>query len=260
MNYKNDFLHVALLASKLSGEYLLSKFQKIKKISNKTRNDIVTEVDVNSEKLILNIIGKKFPAHNILSEEIGEKNKSNSEYLWVIDPLDATVNYVAGIPLFSVSIGLIKSGMPILGVVFAPYLNELFYASAGDGAFLNNKKITVSKISELSKSIVNVGLSAHYNKRQIKDTWRINQAITPKLRGIRMFESGALTSCYVACGRLEGKISIKTDPFGNAASTVIIQEANGLVSDFENKPWSLNMKDMICSNSLIHNKIIKIVK
>jgi myo-inositol-1(or 4)-monophosphatase len=259
MSNYNQHLAVALKAAKISGSFLLSKFGKIKTISSKTRNDILTEADLKSEKIILGMIGQKFPGHNILSEEIGRKNDFKSEYLWVIDPLDATVNYVSGIPLFSVSIGLIKSGKPILGVVFAPYLKELFYAVAGGGSFLNKFKIHVSKISELSSSVVNVGLSAHYSKPLIKRTWKINQIITPELRGIRMLESGALTSCYVACGRFDGKISIKTDPFGNAASTVIIQEAGGIVTDFQNQPWSISMKEMVCSNGLIHKKLLACV-
>jgi len=249
-------LEVGFEAAKKSGEFLMSKYGKIKKISSKERKDILTEVDLGSEKIILDIIKNKFSNHNILSEEIGEIKNSDSEYLWIIDPLDATVNYTAGLPLFSVSIGLVKNKIPFFGIVYAPYLNELFYAIKGQKAFLNNSKIAVSKNKNLSESVINIGLSAHYNDDQIKKTWSICNKITPKLRGIRAFESGALTSAYVACGRLDGKISIKTDPFGNAASTIIIEEAGGKVTDSDNRSWSTEMIDMICSNGIIHQDIL----
>lgn len=255
-NY-SQFLEIARLAANEAGEFLMSKYGKVVNISNKEARDIVTEVDLGSEQIILNTLKINFPNHSIFSEEIGRINKSNNEYLWIIDPLDATVNYSSGIPLFSVSISLIKNNKPIIGVVFAPYLNETFYAALGTGSFLNDIKIKVSECDDLARSIVNIGLSAHYNNEQIKKTWQICNNITPKLRGIRAFESGALTSCYVACGRLDGKISIKTDPFGNAASTLIIQEAGGKVTDFNYNEWSVAMKDMICSNGLIHDQLLK---
>lgn len=254
------FLDLGFKAAKRAGNFLMSKYGKVKSVSSKERKDILTEVDLGSEKIILEFIRKYFPDHNILSEEVGLFKRSNSDYLWIIDPLDATVNYVSSLPFFSVSIGLVKAHQPIMGIVFAPYLDELFFAVVNKGAYLNDSKITVSKNNELSNCVINIGLSAHFNEQQIKKVLDISHKITPELRGIRMLESGTLTSCYVACSRLDGKISIKTNPFGNAASTVIVQEAKGSVTDFNNQSWSVNMKDMIVSNVLIHQDLLRVIK
>ncbi|MDP2736764.1 MAG: inositol monophosphatase family protein [bacterium] len=255
MENTSKFLEVGILAARQAGDFLMSKYGSVKNVASKERTDIVTEADLGSEEIILKILKENFPDHNIFSEEVGRLDNKNSKYQWIVDPLDATVNYASGLPLFSVSIGLVKNNTPIVGVVFAPYLSEMFFATVGKGAFLNDSAILVSKNNELNNSVINIGLSAHYNDEQIQKTWKICNNITAKLRGIRAFESGALTSCYVACGRLDGKISVKTDPFGNAASTIIIQEAKGRVSDFSDKNWSVDMKDMICSNNLIHEKV-----
>lgn len=251
-------LKFAIELAKHSGKILDSSFGKVKVTNRKERKDIVTEMDLKSEKYILKEIQKKFPSHTILSEEKGKLEK-NSEYSWIIDPLDGTVNYTSGLPLYSVSIGLVHKGKPFLGVVYAPYLNELFYAQRGKGAYLNGKKISPSKVTELENAVIQIGFSAHYSEELLKKNWLIAQKLTAQVRGIRAWDSGALTSCYIACGRFDGKISIKTDPFGNAASTVIIEEAGGVVSDFEGKKWNENMKTMICSNKKINKQIKDLV-
>ncbi|MFA6295856.1 MAG: inositol monophosphatase [Patescibacteria group bacterium] len=247
-----------LKALKSAGKKLNENFLKNQTFKLKTRNDIVTENDFLSEKIIIKIIKDNFPKHQILSEEIGTVGLKN-DYLWIIDPLDATINFAAKIPLYSVSIALIYKNKIEIGGVFCPSLNELFFAQKNKGAYLNNKKIKVSKNNNLSSSLINIGFSAHYSKNQFNNNCNIIKKIAPKIRGLRAFESGALTSCYVACGKLDGKISIKTDPFGNAASTLIIEEAGGKVTDFSNKNWSRNMKTMICSNKILHNKLINFV-
>jgi len=229
-------------------------FAKPRKVNYKYYKDIVTDVDVAVEKKLISLIHKKFPDHSILSEEIGliERNK---EYLWVIDPLDGTVNYTAGIPLFSVSICLVRRGKPYSGVVYAPYLKEYFYGEKGKGAFLNNRKIKPSTTSDLSQAVIHVAMSAHYSPELIEKNWKLLNKLSHRVRGLRMLDSGALTSCYVACGRLDGKFSIKTDPFGNAASAVIIEEAGGRVTDFKGGSWNVKMKDMLCSNQRLYKKL-----
>ena len=246
-------------AVKKAGKYVEKYFNKKHKVKSKSRNDIVTQTDINSEKIIISEIKKKYPDHQILSEEVGRIGGKN-DYLWIIDPVDATINFASGIPLYSVSIGLLHKGEIEYAVVYAPSLNEMFYAQKNKGAFLNNKKIKASKEKKLKSTIINIGTSAHYSKKQIKNNFQIANKIMPEIRGLRAFESGALTSCYIACGRLDGKVSIKTDPFGNAASTLIIEEAGGKVTDFSGNNWSEKMKTMICSNKLIHNQLMEYTK
>lgn len=249
---------ILIQALKSSGKILGKNFLKTQSIKSKTRNDIVTKNDILSEKIIIKIIHNNFPKHQILSEEIGLVGPK-SDYLWIVDPLDATVNFSARIPLYSVSIALIYKNRIEMGGVFCPTMKELFFAQRNKGAFLNNRKIKVSKTNILSDSLINIGFSAHYSRQQINNNSEIIKNLAPKIRGLRAFESGALTSCYIACGKLDGKISIKTDPFGNAASTLIIEEAGGKVTDFFNKFWSKNMKTMVCSNMLLHDKLLKFI-
>lgn len=243
-----------------AGSLLMRNFLRPRVVSNKTYRDIVTNVDLLVERMIIKRIKSAYPSHSILSEETGLIKGQSSEYLWVIDPLDGTVNFTAGIPLFSVSIGLIYKGRPVKGVVYAPYLKELFGAEKGKGAYLNSKKIKPSSNDKLANAIVHVALSAHYSKKLIEKNWLIVKKLPGRVRGVRMLDSGALTSCYVACGRIDGKFSIKTDPFGNAASTLIIEEAGGVVTDFKGRKWNVNMKDMICSNKLLYRKFCSFIK
>lgn len=227
-------------------------------IKSKFRNDIVTNVDRLSEKHLVKSIKKYFPKHGIYSEEIGWIGKGK-EYNWVIDPLDGTINFAAGLPLFSVSLGLLKNNAPFLGVVYAPKLNELFYARKGSGAYLNSKKIHVSSKRRLSDSIIEISYSAHYSSRLINRVLSLSKRVGPLCRGVRSLESGALSSCYVACGRLEGKFSFKSDLFGNTASAVIIQEAGGTVSDFKNRPWNILAGTRIASNGRLHKNFLEFV-
>ena len=241
------------------GQMLIKNFGRIQVCERKTGRDIVTDIDRKVENKIIQSIRKNYPDHSIYSEET-DKIIGRSEYLWIIDPLDGTVNYTSGIPLFCVSIGLVHRDQCLYGAVYAPYLREFFYAEKNRGAYFNHRKIFVSKTKKLEDSIIHVGLSPHYSPALIRKNWQIIQPLSHKVRGLRMFESGPLTSCYVACGRIDGKISIKTDAFGNAASSLIVEEAGGMVTDFQGQPWRAEMKDMICSNKFIYHRIKKLVQ
>lgn len=242
-----------------AGTVLMRHYGKTHVQSRKERRDIVTDVDVESERVIVSAIRKKYPHHSILSEEVGMVGK-NEEHRWIVDPLDGTVNYTSALPLFSVSIAYVHNNVPTIGVVFAPYLDEFFYAERGKGASLNGKRIQPSATTTLGDALIHVGLSAHYSPQHIRRNWAIMKRLSGVVRGLRMLESGALASCYVACGRLDGKVSIKTDPFGNAASTVIAEEAGGVVCDFDGHPWSPNMRTMICSTRSLSGTLRRLVR
>ncbi|NQS96987.1 MAG: inositol monophosphatase [candidate division Zixibacteria bacterium] len=255
----NIYLNAGLEAAKEAGEFLMSKFGKVESVSSKDRNDILTEADLGAEEIILRRLKVQFPEHCFFSEEAGYEGYAHSDYLWIIDPLDGTVNYTAGLELFSVSIGLAHKGQAVMGIVYAPLQGEMYSAVAGEGAFLNNTRISVSQNDILSDSIINIGLSCHYNNEQFNLSLMICDRTAKLTRGVRIFESGALTACYIACGRMDGKISVKTDPFSNTSGTVIIQEAGGKVSDFEGRGWSMAMKNIVCSNRAVHREIMEAV-
>ena len=177
----------------------------------------------------------------------------------MVDPLDGTVNFTSGIPLYSVSIGLLVNGRPVLGVVHAPAMKETFFAEVKKGAFLNNNKISVSKTNRLTEAVISGGVAPHFKKSQMEKAITLLSDIVPYVRGVRIFESGALIKCYVACGRVDAHLGVKTDPFGSAASKVIIEEAGGVISDFHGKSWSLEMRTLACSNKKLHAKILSFV-
>lgn len=245
-----QFLHNLV---KESGDLILQSLGKNTVVRAKEYRDIVTDVDVRIEKKIVRAIKKRYPSHAILAEESDNNMETvkKSEYIWVIDPVDGTVNFASGIPLVSVVIGLLHRGVRTFGISYAPYLNELFFAERGKGSYLNGKRIHPSQ-KKLSESLVNVSFSASFSPALVRSSSKINQRFALKSRGIRILESGALTSCYVACGRLGAKISYKTVAFDNAPSSLIVEEAGGVVTDFQGRAWNLGMKNMICSSQALY--------
>jgi len=254
----DDFKKIAVSAAQKAGKILIANFRKKIKVFLKDRSDIVTNIDKKCEKEIISLIRKRFPLHSFFSEEV-KKTGPKSDYLWIIDPLDGTVNYTAGQPLFSVSLCLLYKEKPLLGVVYVPCFNELFIGIKNKGAFLNNKRISVSKNKNLKNSIIYFTLSTHYSKKLINQTLGVCKKIAPYVRGVRVYESGALSHCYLASGRLDGKISVETDPFSSAAGVLIVQEAGGKITDFSGKSWDINKKSLVCSNGKIHQKLLSII-
>ncbi|MBI5048126.1 MAG: inositol monophosphatase [Deltaproteobacteria bacterium] len=254
----NKFKKTAMNAAKKAGLLLKKNIDKVHHIEFKGVIDIVTEMDKKAEDLIIKIIKHEFPEHGILTEENREQ-KTDSEYRWIIDPLDGTTNYSHGFPIFCVSIALEKRGAVVMGVVYNPMLNELFTAGIGQGAHLNNKKIKVSGIGELSKSLLATGFP--YDVRtspQNNIAHFANFAV--RAQAIRRAGSAALDMCYVACGRFDGFWELKLKPWDTAAATLIIKEAGGTVTDFAGKPFSLYTGETLASNGLIHNEMIKVLK
>ncbi|MBI5327923.1 MAG: inositol monophosphatase [Deltaproteobacteria bacterium] len=254
----NKFKKTAINAAKKTGLLLKKNIGKAHHIEFKGAIDIVTEMDKRAEELIIKIIKHEFPEHGILTEESPEQ-KTDSEYRWIIDPLDGTTNYSHGFPVFCVSIALEKRGEIILGVVYNPMLNELFTARIGQGAYLNNKKIKISNIGELSRSLLATGFP--YDVRtspQNNITHFANFAV--RAQAIRRAGSAALDMCYVACGRFDGFWELKLKPWDTAAATLIIKEAGGTATDFGGKPFSLYTGETLASNGLIHNEMIKVLQ
>lgn len=242
---QSNLLKFAIKLAKESGQILLraQKTAKIKKY--KKQGDYALDSDYKSEQHIMKKITEKYPEHDILTEETGHHHK-DSEYLWIIDPLEGTLNYARHLPIWAVNIGLFHKGQPHTGVIYSPTTNELFYAQKGKGAYLNGKKIHVNKDTNLLKSFF-AGPSHHIAQIPLSN----------KL--IRNIGCAGIELAYVACGRFTARIKLHgNDPYGYGAGSIIILEAGGKITDSEGKPWNLRSDGAIASNGKIHNKILNL--
>lgn len=250
-------LPLAIQAAKQAGLLLKKNFKKHHTIKVKDPHEIVSEMDARAERKIISLIKKHFPSHSILSEEAGE-TKKQSEYEWVIDPLDGTTNYTVRNPFFDVSIALLKNNQPLVGVVYAPMTADLFSAEKGRGAFLNGKRINVSTKTNLKKALV---VFCHGNTpADIKRITKIFSVVKPKVRDFNRMRAGALELALVAVGHLEAYVSPGTHLWDVAAGMLLIQEAGGKVTNFQNKTFQTKDYNFIASNGKIHNKLLRFIK
>lgn len=252
-------LELAKKAASEAGNKLLSLQGKKHRFKEKKRlGDFATEADLAAEEIILKRLKREFPKHNFISEEMGEIDKG-SEYTWIIDPLDGTIAFTAGLDNFGTSIGLLKANTPFLGVTNFPALKQFYWAEKGKGAFLNDKKTSVSKSDRLIDSIV--GLDFAYAGGRKKELERLAFPIVDKVRYPPMFACAALGASYVARGVFDGYIH-GAHPWDFAAGTVIVEEAGGKVTDYKGKSidWSKDWINLFASNGLLHDKILSLIK
>lgn len=194
------------------------------------KSDVVTDADKKSEQVIISQIRKKYPTHSILSEESGE-SFNDSDYLWVIDPLDGTTNFSCGLPEFSVSIGVQYKGKTIVGVVFAPYLNELFHAIKGQGAFLNGKPIRASFKSDIQEAVIATGFPVDKNITNDNNLDNFSKVL-PLVRDMRRLGSAAVDISYVACGVLDAYWELNLHEWDVCAGLLIAEEAGAKIDYF----------------------------
>jgi myo-inositol-1(or 4)-monophosphatase len=220
------FKEVAIKAAKETGKILLDNFEKVKEIKQKGINDYVTNVDIKCEKKIMSIIKQKYPNHSFLCEESGQTKKS-SEYEWVIDPLDGTHNYMHSFPMFGTSIALKKNKETILGVIYIPLLKKMYIAQKGKGAFVNGKKINVSK----NKKLINAFVLFDSNIHRLPDLkFKFLQSLSRKVFSVRMIGCSVVNGTQVAVGHVEGYIAFSPKEWDIAAAHLMIKEAGGIVS------------------------------
>lgn len=244
----------ALKTAEKAGRIALKHFRKAGRVSFKSRQDILTIADVEVEKLIKKEIGKHFPEHGILAEESGRKR--GNDYLWVIDPIDGTVNYAAGISFFSISIGLTHKEKPILGVVYDPFHQEFIYAEKGRGAFLNGKRVKIGDETDLINCVVETDLG---HKRSLLVARRV-KALVPVTRAVRLFGSASLGLSYVALNRAQAYVHNDIQPWDVAAAYIVIKEAGGEVLNFEGKLWQLYDRTVVASNKHLVREFLRYVK
>lgn len=248
-----------LLITREAGVIVREGFGKNFQIEFKTGdNNLVTEIDKKSEQTIIEFIQKKYPSHGILAEERGELKKE-SEYLWVIDPLDGTTNFAHGLPIFSVSIGLQKNNKIIAGAVYDVMHDIMYSSESGSGAFANEKKIYVSKSESISQSMLVTGFP--YNvKDNPENAFERFETLTRNSRAVRRLGSAAIDFCYVAAGVFEGFWEVHLHPWDICAGKLIVEEAGGLVTDFDGKKIDIFSKRILASNSFVHNKMVELLK
>lgn len=242
-----------------AGEILKDGYGKVHKIDYKGVIDLVTEVDRASEEFILSEIRKKFPEDAIVAEENG-RFEGSSQRMWFIDPLDGTVNYAHGIPIFAVSIGFADNGELQMGVVYDPLRDECFSAELGKGATLNGEPIHVSKASSLKEALLVTGFP--YDIWKGEETNLDNFAMfAMHAQGMRRLGSAALDLCYVAMGRFDGYWELKLEQWDVAAGALIVQEAGGVITDIRGGDGYLTSPvSLISGNSRIHAEMLKLLQ
>ena len=250
----------AITAAKEAGKIILHYYsENVTAVSKTNTYDLVTKADIASENKIISIIKNKFPNHSILTEESGEEIRK-SDYCWVIDPLDGTNNFYHKFPMFCVSIALYKKGKPLIGVVFDPLKKEFFYAEKNEGAYLNNKKINVSSVNSLSKSLLVLGFYYERGLLMRKSLDQMKKFFYENVHGIRRTGSAALDLCYTACGRFDGYWELTLNPWDYAAGSLILTEAGGRITNVHGKRYHLMMGNVAASNGKIHKYMLEILK
>jgi len=244
-------LNIAIRAAHHAGDFIVRKINKLPdiQIEVKAKNDYVSEVDRQAEALIIEDLLKSFPAHGILAEESGVI-EGKDEYRWIIDPLDGTTNYLHGFPHYAVSIACEHQGRLTHGVIYDPFKQELFAASRGDGATLNNRRIRVSQIKTVDGGLIATGFPFK-NPEQLDEFLELFSAFFSSASDIRRAGSAALDLAYVAAGRLDGYWETGLNAWDIAAGALIVREAGGLVTDYKGDGGSLENGQVVAGNPKI---------
>ncbi len=252
-------LNFAIETAREAGQILLERFGRKITITKKGDINLVTEADLASEKLIIEKIRSHYPKHAILAEESGASElNGESEWKWIIDPLDGTTNYAHGYPCFCVTIALEYQGEIVIGVTFDPTRDELFAAERGNGATLNGRQIRVSKTESLSDALLVTGFP--YDTRERENFARHFTGFTYKSRGIRRDGSAAIDMAYVACGRFDGFWEEGLHARDVAAGVLLIEEAGGRVSYYDDSKFSIYKPPICANNKLIHAEMLEVLK
>ena len=254
-------LNIAVRAARRAGDVINRSRERLDAIEvhRKGRQDYVSEVDIQAERAIIDTLTQAYPDHGILAEESGSSDAvDEKECIWIIDPLDGTMNYLHGYPQFAVSIALQVKGVLDQAVIFDPTRNELFTASRGEGAQLDGKRIRVSKIERLDQALIGTGFPIRSEKK-IEPYLRSFEKIIYETAGIRRAGAAALDLAYVACGRLDGFWEVGLAPWDIAAGALIIQEAGGIVSDIDGSQGFLDSGNVIGGTARVHASLSQIV-
>jgi myo-inositol-1(or 4)-monophosphatase len=249
----------AVELAKEAGQVLMDHLkQRLAVESKSTEIDLTTEADVASEKLIVEAIRQRYPKHSILSEE-GLGQEQAGEFLWLIDPLDGTTNYAHGYPVFCVSIALQHEGEIVLGVTYDPVRDELFWAEKDRGAYCNGRRLSVSGVASLGRSLLATGFPYVRARTEDNNTAEFGR-VMPQVQGVRRGGAAALDMVYVAAGRLDGYWEFYLSPWDWAAGDLLVREAGGRISDVSGQPRRFRGNSMVATNDLLHEELLAALK
>jgi len=253
----NQVKKISIECVKEAGKLLMENIDKVKEVSFKAKSDIVTNIDIQSEKIIVDKIKTNFPEHSILSEESGFVDQ-HSEYVWIMDPIDGTMNYYHASAPFRVALCLTYKQKPIISTIYNPIKDELYFAEAGQGATLNDKKIIVNDNFELKNSVVMTHISSKKEARA--RTILALDSIFKKTLHMRMFGSGLAAMSYVASGKFDVFFNVKTYPWDILPGALLVQEAGGVVTDIEGNKITTESMSVLATNGKVHDQMLQLLK
>lgn len=251
----SEILNNAEMAAKLAGAILLEGLDRKIEINYKSRIDPVTEVDLASQKCILDYLEPKYPEHTFIAEEQDNTIPAEDEAVWLIDPLDGTTNYSHGYRCFCVSIALVLKGKISVGAVYDPWADEMFSAIRGSGAKLNGKPLTVTGQDDLNRSLLVTGFPYDIRESKVNNLGLFNHLVM-KAQAVRRDGSAALDLAYVAAGRFDGFWELKLKPWDMAAGALLVAEAGGKISRFDGSDFEIHSFDLLATNGKIHEAMI----
>jgi len=246
--------------SKEVGAFIQQESAKLSSgdIETKSKNSLVTYVDKTTEKIVVDFLSELIPESGFIAEE-GTSNKKGEKYNWVIDPLDGTTNFIHGIPTYCVSIALLKNNELILGVIYEPNQDEMFYAWKNGGAYLNGKSISVSSTTKISNALLATGFP-YYDYKRIDGYMNMLKWLMHNSRGVRRIGSAAIDLAYVACGRFDAFYEYSLNPWDVAAGAIIVNEAGGSVKDFEGGENYIFGREILASNLHVKSELLDKIK
>lgn len=257
----DELKETLLAATHEAGNIILKYFNGSFRVDHKEGiNNLVTEVDRMAEEAITAIIRTSFPDHSIIGEEYGESSPAGSDFQWVIDPIDGTVNFAHGIPLCCVSIGLLHRGSVLMGAVYNPMMNELFFAEKGKGATLNGNHIKVSSKTNFRTAFLVTGFPYKWPENTVVHPIKVFERMVLEGLPIRRLGSAAIDLCWVACGRFDGFWEYNLSAWDVAAGYLIVLEAGGTITNFDGEIGDVYDRQTLATNGLIHNDILDVIR
>lgn len=257
----HPMLNIAVKAARAAGAIINRAALDIDllKVNTKSPNDFVTEVDHAAERVIIDTLLEAYPGHGILAEESGRsRGAKHSEHVWIIDPLDGTTNFIHGLPTYAVSIALTHRGQVQQAVVYDPARNDLFYASKGRGAFLNDRRLRVSKRTRLADALVGTGFPFRKGDN-FKQYLEIFETVMRSCAGLRRPGAAALDLCYVAAGWYDGFFETGLQPWDVAAGSLLISEAGGLIGNFTGEADFLHQREVVAGNPKVYGQLVQLL-
>ena len=257
----HPMLNIAVKAARAAGAIINRAALDIDilKVNTKNPNDFVTEVDHASERIIIDTLLEAYPDHGILAEESGRaRGARHGDYVWIIDPLDGTTNFIHGLPTYAVSIALAHRGQVQQAVVYDPARNDLFYASKGRGAFLNDRRLRVSKRTRLAESLIGTGFPFRKGDN-FKRYLKIFEEVMQSCAGLRRPGAAALDLCYVAAGWYDGFFETGLQPWDVAAGSLLVSEAGGLIGNFTGEADFLHQREIVAGSPRIYGQLVQLL-